>query len=252
MHPLQLPTAAQLENHRWSVVSLVAANVIPLAGVLLLGWRVFDVVFVYWLENVVIGAINVLKILTCSPDPGLVAQRYAERLASLPPEQREQLEKLTAGGAAWNASKLFFAPFFTVHYGLFCFVHGVFVGVLAGEGGPLGGSMNPFGTAIEALQSPALLVAAIGLAASHLVSYFTNYLGRGEYRRLTPPELMIAPYGRVVVLHVAIVLSGFFVMTLGSPVWLLLLLVIGKTLFDLTLHLREHERGAGSKALGAS
>lgn len=233
-------------------MSLVAANVIPLAGVLFLGWRVFDIVFVYWLENVIIGVINLLKIVTSAPDAELVKERFEKRLASLPSDQREQLEKLTAGGTAWQASKLFFAPFFAVHYGMFCFVHGAFVGLLANDRGLFGHSMNPLGTAVEALHGPTLLVAAIGLTVSHLVSYFRNYLGRGEYRRLTPPELMFLPYGRVVVLHIAIVFSGFLVMTLGSPVWLLVLLVIGKTLFDLKLHLREHQGGAGWEAQGAS
>ena len=40
---------------------LIAANLIPLVGVLAWDWSVFHVVVVYWLENVIIGVINILQ-----------------------------------------------------------------------------------------------------------------------------------------------------------------------------------------------
>jgi len=33
-----------------------------------LGWDTFSIVALYWTENVIIGAINVLKMITCNPD----------------------------------------------------------------------------------------------------------------------------------------------------------------------------------------
>ena len=51
-----------------SVLVLVTANVIPLLGVLFLGWSTFAIVVIYWSENVIIGAINVLKMIVCSPN----------------------------------------------------------------------------------------------------------------------------------------------------------------------------------------
>ncbi|NIA27398.1 MAG: hypothetical protein GWP02_05020 [Desulfobulbaceae bacterium] len=56
---------------RPSAIILILANLVPLAGVLFLGWRVFDVIILYWAENVVIGVINVLRMITCRPEPGL-------------------------------------------------------------------------------------------------------------------------------------------------------------------------------------
>ncbi|QDT70329.1 hypothetical protein MalM25_32760 [Planctomycetes bacterium MalM25] len=254
LHPLETPTDAALADpRRWSVVTLVAANVLPLLGVLFLGWRAFDVVFLYWLENVVIGVINVLKILTCWPDSERMEERFAEENSHLDEDERAQLEQLAGDGLAWQSSKLFFAPFFAVHYGGFCAVHGIFVCVLLGGDGPFGGMpMNPVAPALEALQRPGILLAAIALGASHLVSYFTNFLGRGEYRRATPVDLMAKPYGRVVVLHLAIVLSGFLTVALGSPIWLLVLLVAGKTWLDLKLHQKEHAEGASEELRAAS
>ena len=43
------------------VIALLAANMIPLFGVLFLNWDAFCVVMLYWAENLVIGFYNVLK-----------------------------------------------------------------------------------------------------------------------------------------------------------------------------------------------
>jgi hypothetical protein len=79
----------------------------------------------------------------------------------------------------------------------------------------------------------------LALAASHLWSFFVNYIGRGEYRRSVVLVLMAQPYARIVVLHVAILLGGFVSMAFGSNIGILMLLIIGNTLLDLSLHLRQ-------------
>jgi hypothetical protein len=52
-------------QQRWlpSATVLVAGNLVPFAGVLFLGWDVFAVVFLPWLEDVVVGLFNVLRLL---------------------------------------------------------------------------------------------------------------------------------------------------------------------------------------------
>ncbi len=46
-----------------SLLALVIANALPLVGVLFLGWTVFPLVLLYWLENLVVGGFNVAKLL---------------------------------------------------------------------------------------------------------------------------------------------------------------------------------------------
>jgi hypothetical protein len=53
---------------------------------------------------------------------------------------------------------------------------------------------------------------------------------------------MAAPYARVVILHVTIILGAFVVAFLGAPIGALIVLVALKTAFDLGLHLRERRR----------
>jgi hypothetical protein len=235
-----------LARYKASALALIVSNLIPLFGVLFLSWDTFEIVGLYWVENVVIGAVNVLKIATCRPNP---AELNLTKVG-----KRNAVRRFGRGALRVDrehASKLFFIPFFTVHYGLFCFVHGIFVmAFFAPEsfsGWPLGG-MHTFS---QMFSERHLWWAVLALAASHLYSYVVNFLGRGEYRRTTLPVLMFQPYARVVVLHLAILFGAFGVVFLGSNAGVLVLLVIGKTALDLAMHLAERRRNESRKPAGA-
>lgn len=62
---------------RPSAIVLVLANLLPLGGALALDWQVFDVLLLYWTENVVIGVITVLRMAACHPGfgPGRLAEQ---------------------------------------------------------------------------------------------------------------------------------------------------------------------------------
>ncbi|MEX2580354.1 MAG: DUF6498-containing protein [Verrucomicrobiales bacterium] len=237
-------------------VMLIAANLVPLIGVLSWEWRVFDVVVLYWFENVVIGGINILKMLVCTPDleeMDLMKERLRKRMSrpGVSESRREGAERILARnegklGRLHHASKLFFIPFFAVHYGMFTMVHGIFVFVLLGGNdsfGSAGGApFAAFPEMVGEITSGGALWAVLALTASHLVSFVCNFLVRGEYRRAVVPRLMFAPYGRVAVLHIAILGGAFAIQALGSPVGLLVILIAGKIGIDLGLHFRSHRR----------
>ncbi len=46
-----------------SVVVLVLANLVPVIGVLFLGWDVATILVLYWIENGIVGLLNIPKIL---------------------------------------------------------------------------------------------------------------------------------------------------------------------------------------------
>lgn len=194
-----------------ALISLVIFNCVPLIGVAFFDWSLFSVMLVYWLENVIVGIWNVVKMITAK-------------------EARESV-----GGT------LFICLFFIFHYGLFCFVHGIFVFVLFGgafEGMPFGADTSPE-FKIDGFAWP-VLVAAFGLFVSHGISYFTNYLGKGEYLEANSHDLMEKPYGRMMLLHVTIVIGGGLVMVLGQPILALVILVVLKIGFDIRAHRKSH------------
>lgn len=202
-----------------AIALLLIANLIPLFGVLFLGWSVAMVLIAYWLENGVVGLLNVPKVL--------LAGRSA-----------------AGGGGSDMAGATVRAVFFGFHYGVFWVVHGVFVFFLTGAAAPFSFFFG-FGRGGAALDPAALALVALVLLASHGASFVFNYVGKREYLTTTPERQSFQPYGRLVVLHVTIVFGGIFILGLGSPVALVALLVVLKTGVDLLLHLREHRPGSG-------
>jgi hypothetical protein len=203
------------------------------------------------LENVVIGVFNLLKILLAQGDAGESQQVGGRRI-----RKTKELAQLQSGPVQ-HAVKLFLMPFFTVHYGMFCFVHGIFVVTLLGGDGPkgnlngnMGDGFSPFGPFSEMMSKPWFVIAVIGMIASHGISFATNYIGQGEYRKYSPITLMFLPYGRIIVLHIALIFGAFLIMSLGSPLLLLVIVVVGKVWMDVTLHLVEHNKATTSKNSG--
>jgi hypothetical protein len=228
--PARPRTAARLLNREYlaniPLVALVAANMLPIYGVVVFGWDAFYIVLLYWAENLVIGFYNILK---------MAAVRVAHPLEHL--------------------GKLFMIAFFVIHFGGFCAVHGMFVFFLFGKG--QGKSIFPTGHAwpcflvfVQLLigvilhgwttLTPYMKYAIAALFLSHGVSFVRNYLIKGEYATAKAANLMNDPYARVIVMHFAVLFGGFVSAAIGSPAGVLIVLILIKTIIDIRLHLRQH------------
>jgi len=51
----------------------------------------------------------------------------------------------------------------------------------------------------------------------------------------TPHGIMFRPYGRILILHAAIIIGGLLAQELGAPIWALGFLIVLKTLYDLAV-----------------
>ncbi|MEP2775092.1 MAG: DUF6498-containing protein [Luteolibacter sp.] len=235
-----------------ALVILVLVNLIPLVGVLAWDWDVFEIVVLYWFENVVIGLVCILKILTATgPDETKSVLKNRED-PSMPEHLRTP--EIVERTAPSLGVKLFLAAFFIFHYGMFCFAHGLFIFMLLD--GQVGGFIQGGPLALFARKLPEAFASggiwfALALIASHLYSYFHNYLGKGECHRTSAQAQWAGPYGRIIVLHVAILFGAIVISALGSPVFLLILLILGKIGMDLKLHLRSQKGALPSGGVSA-
>jgi flagellar biosynthesis protein FliQ len=119
--------------------------------------------------------------------------------------------------------------------------HGLFVFALFGPRTARGFGPDAVpAMAFEALFRHGLFLAASALVISHGVSFVTNYLRPKAYEVSEARTLMFAPYKRIVVLHVVILLGGFFAQSMGNFIVPLVLLVGLKIALDLGAHLAEH------------
>ena len=224
----------QASSDRWATaLALVAANLLPLVGVLALGWDVASLLFIYWMESAVVGFFNVLRMAQAQGPLGKPRFRTSA-LAQPPADGSYQGEEAsgprTLPGSALGpslASKVVLIPFFLVHYGIFMAVHLAFLLSVFGR---------PIIPAIE------LGLTAAALIASHGFSYVTYYLLRGENRYASPASEMPRPYGRIVVMHLTILLGAFLVTRWGSPSAAMAVMVGVKILIDLLAHARLHAR----------
>jgi hypothetical protein len=209
-----------------ALVALVVANLVPLVGVLSLGWSVWNILIIYWIENGIVGAFNILKMARAEgTSTGAGATMTID------------------GRPAASMSKSGLMPFFAMHYGIFWFVHGIFVFTL-----PAFAILSPTGTDTMTISPGSILFAGIALAISHGLSFWWNYLHGGEYRTATPASLMFAPYRRLIALHLTIIFGGMAIMFTGAPAAAVAILVLVKTALDVGLHLAEHR---GSTTAGA-
>lgn len=197
--------------------AILAVDLFPIWAVLTLGWGAAPLVFLYWLENLIIGAVTLAKMTATSVKDspvGLIGMAFV-------------------------------GPFFVVHYGMFCFVHGVFVSVFAKMNSDASDMdfPTPWGLVEEALLSgnnmPTFVLAIIAL---QIFLFFQDFIVRGEYRETSIEKEMEAPYGRIIVLHIGIFAGAFAMAAIGEPMWGILALIGLRALWGVFLTVRRRVR----------
>ncbi len=183
----------------------IAAAAVVAAGVLFFGWPTFTVLALYWIENVVIGVFTLLRIAIAS----------------------------TRSGHPFGG--LFVGAFFAVHYGVFCIGHALLIATLFGSGRIFGNVVTDpaaqlvASVASDSIGAVALLAIALGAGVDAL-----RWLRNADAAdRADPRAVMSAPYGRIVVLHVVLLVGGFLLQLLQAPAVAALLLVGAKLASDM-------------------
>lgn len=202
-------------------------DMLPVIAVVFFGWKAVPLVALYWLENLVIGAFTIFRML------GTIAAN----LLNIP-------------------IALFMVPFFTVHYGMFCFGHGIFLSAFAGGGvGDPSPGFNGMRTLVDwALGTGPYMLWFVGaIILVNAIFYVVDFIGRGDFRNTQLPVEMFAPYGRIVTLHVAIILGAALMLAFGQPLLGVLILIMLRVGFGMVLNMLRQRKieGGGSKLANA-
>jgi hypothetical protein len=182
----------------------LVVDLLPIAAVFAWGWGAVPLVMLYWMENLVTGAMTLPRIFISGASFGPLG--------------------LLAG--------LGLCVFFTFHYGLFCMVHGTFLmGFASFSMGPEAMSTMPImdfdGMINFSLRSGQhvdwILYAII---AFQVVVFVWEFLIKREWKNTNPMAEMFAPYGRIIVLHFAIFAGAGALFLLGEPMIGVLALIL--------------------------
>ncbi len=229
-------------------VTLVLANLIPIFGVILYGWKVLDVVIFYWLETIIIGFFNVIKINMCQGKPPENDEEAAKAMGPFFEWAHEQGKKNKAENQTdfnstkndlGTAGKTFISVFFLFHYNFFIFVQFFLImGVIS----PSSGNMDLFGT-LKFIQENTdyLFLGILGIIFSHAFSLYMNFYKGEEYIHTNPGIQMFKPYVRIFIQQFVVILGAMFVLLFNSPMPLLILLVALKIIIDLVAHNISHK-----------
>jgi hypothetical protein len=188
-----------------SSLLLIAANLVPVVGAAFFGWKLSDVMVLYWAESAIIGFFNVCKI-------AVIGRWFA----------------LLAG------------PFFIGHFGGFMAVHFLFIYTLFVQGVGADGATSGGDLADVWALFTDLWPALLALFLSHGYSFVTNFIGRQEYRRRTVGDQMGDPYSRIIFMHLVLIFGGGLSLLLGGPTLVLIGVIALKIFFDLRAHIRQH------------
>ncbi|MBI4977325.1 MAG: hypothetical protein HZC28_07585 [Spirochaetes bacterium] len=170
------------------VWTMIAANVAVAVVALIFHMGALSVIWAFWTESVAIGLLNVIRMLSL-----------------------KEFDTSGVGGTgqkppATEGLKVFMSIFFMIHYGFFHVAYAVFLGAALPE---------MFGGAAVNIQ---FIAAGAGvLFISNLISFAGERVRRK--RDNAPPEnignLMMAPYARIIPVHLTIILGAFIGMVVG-------------------------------------
>jgi hypothetical protein len=185
-----------------SLYVLLAANLAALAIAYATGMTLRQLMLVYWIQSVVIGATTFIRIVSL------------ERFDTSGFRMNDQPVEETPAG------KYKVAAFFALHYGVFHVAYFAFI--VFGSRGALG-------------PAAGYLLCALVFLANHGYSLLHN-ARRDAAGRPNIGILMFLPYARIVPMHLTIILGAYI---FGGPVFFFLFGLL-KTAADVVMHTVEH------------
>ena len=127
--------------------------------------------------------------------------------------------------------------FFIIHYGFFIAILGFIYIRLAMD-------LTHLSMPLAEFPLKETLISGLALFTSHGVSYYKNFIGKKEFKRVRASDLFAQPYRRIVVMHSTIVFGVVISMLLNlePTVGFAAVFVLLKVAVDVLSHTRERHR----------
>lgn len=205
------------------VLGGLLVDLLPIYGVIVWGWSAVPLVMLYWMENVIAGVMTIPRLVISGASFGAMG---------------------ALGGVGLSL-------FFVVHYGMFCLVHGTFLIAFASmAAGPEAMQSSPFMDVFgmfrfgldSGLHVDWMIYAII---VFQLVVFFLEFILKGEWKRTNPAAEMMAPYGRIVVLHFGIFAGAGALFLLGQPMVGVLALILFRAAWGVVTNSKRFGMEAG-------
>lgn len=203
-----------------STISLLVSNIIVIILAIAQRWDVVTVLWVYWMQSVIIGFFQFLRIL------------------SLKDFSTDNLTINNQPALPTSTTKLYTAFFFVFHYGFFHFIYAIF--------------LFNFFKSTRPFDFTYLFLGGLVFFINHAFSYFHNeqVLSFGnedkplsfgnriidQQKTQNIGQLMFSPYARIIPMHLIIIFGAL----LGQSS--LIIFLILKTLVDLLMHIFKHNK----------
>jgi hypothetical protein len=190
---------------------LIVINLIPLYGVWFLGWDAKHVFIVYAMETVIVGIINVLKMI----------------FITLFVKKKDVWEN---NGGSSKQSGWLFIFFFIAHYGFFVFVQTqlFFKSSSIGKDDSL---LFNYAKIPSILGNDGKIVLLIFILYYTAQTIFT-FLGNGIYKTISMGRLMFEPYVRIFTQQFIVIIGGIC-LAFGAGKIFILVFVVVKIFFEL-------------------
>ena len=189
-----------------SLWGVIASNILSIAMALIFGWDMGQIMWVYWGQSVIIGALNVKRMLGLKD---FTTKGMTMNNAPVPETQ---------------AAKAQVAVFFTFHYGFFHFIYAIFLWQEL---------------ALDSLTQQELMLLGfciIGFFAAHRFSLGYNASSDFKQKKPNLGTLMFYPYLRIIPMHLTIIAGA----NMDDAAWVMIMFMSMKTLADAGMHMIEH------------
>jgi hypothetical protein len=196
-----------------SIIFLILADVFPVFGILFWGWDLFPLMTLIWLENLVVMLFTIAKMLVSSP-----------------------------GNRVNWWKKLYLIPLFCLQYTFYMLLCGVVIFFLFRGNYQPDATFPDIPVIFQVFKDYQLVWGVLALLISHGVSFYQNYLGKAEYKKSAPDELMFEQFCRIAILQAVLLLAGYLVEKMGSITIALIFLFLLKTYLDIGAHVRQHKK----------